>query len=258
MSLSKVPSSGLSYEPVNKAGDTMTGGIRTNSATTSITFSGSSTQEFSNTFKSASTSTQRAAAFIGSGNVSCWWADNTSGTPIAVGAVDGVSASSGGGIALWANNSSAWYTGVRVNGAGSVNLPNQPIISGQVGSTSSFSGSVIIPFDEFWVSRGITYNSSTRRFTVPNTGIYRITMNPFKISDGGNPTRVLIGVNTDSPGTNTHYGHTYTNIAAYGTMNLNTVVSLSANDYIVFYLYQGTLYNQSTDRFNQFSIEMIA
>lgn len=259
MTLSKIQPSAMAYTPVNKAGDVMTGGLNTNSATSNIIFNGSSTQSFPNVFKRSVTETQRVAAFVGTGNASCWWVDDTSGTPTAVGAVDGRSAASGGGITLWGNNASSWSQGVSVNGSGVVNLPNKPIISGQIGTAAtSPSAPMIIPFNEFWVSRGISYNSSTRRFTVSTSGTYRITMNPFKISDGGNATRVYIGINTDSPGSNTHYGHTYTNVAAYNTMNLNTIVNLNSNDYIVFYLSQGTLYNQSTDRFNQFSIEMIA
>lgn len=140
--------------------------------------------------------------------------------------------------------------------SGYMNQPNKPIMSGQIGTTGTFSAAQKIPFDDFWVQRGITYSSSTRRFTVPVAGIYRITMNPFTNPTAG--TRVMIGINNDAPTTDNHRGHCYAGDAAHQTMSLNSVVSLNANDYIVFYLYAGTLYNASSDRFSQFTIEMIA
>jgi hypothetical protein len=145
-----------------------------------------------------------------------------------------------------------------VNSSGYIRYPVKPIISGQIGTaTTTFSGPAKVPFDEFWVNQGgIVYNSSTRRFTVPAAGIYRIVMNPFTNPTAG--TRVLIGINNDAPGLAAHYGHSYSGDANHQMHSLNSVVSLNANDYIVFYLQAGSLYNASSDRFNQFSIEMIA
>ena len=131
----------------------------------------------------------------------------------------------------------------------------QSLMSGQMGSIGTISGAQKVPFDDFWVQRGITYNSTTRRFTVPTAGVYRITFAGFQNS--GVQTRVYVGINTDTPGGNTHRGHTFTNSTGYNTLNINSLVSLNANDYIVYYLYEGGLYNGTTDRFNQFSIERI-
>lgn len=131
------------------------------------------------------------------------------------------------------------------------------VISGQIGSQTGVSVGKI-PFEEIWVNiGGISYNSTTRRFTVPQAGTYRITMNPFKNQASGT-ARVLVGINTDTPTLVVNRGHTFANGAIYSTMNINSVVSLSANDYIVFYLFEGGLYNQSNDKFNQFTIERIA
>lgn len=139
-----------------------------------------------------------------------------------------------------------------------ISMDNKPIISGQIGGArGNLTMAQIIPFDEFWVQRGITYNSTTRRFTVPVSGIYRITMNPFTLS-GTSGVRLYIGINTDTPGGTTHRGHCYAGDASYQTMSLDSVVSLSANDYIVFYLAAPALYDNSGDRFNQFTIERIA
>ena len=145
-----------------------------------------------------------------------------------------------------------------IDSAGRIAMPYQPIISGQIGTAiGNPNGPLILPFDEFWVSRGITYNGTTKRFTVPVDGIYRITLNPF-FRNGVGATRVCIGVNNDAPGQSTHYGHAYRESTTYDTGCLNSVVSLSANDYIVFYLVAGGLYTTSTDRFNQFTIAKIA
>lgn len=145
---------------------------------------------------------------------------------------------------------------ITINSNGVVNMQNKPIISGQIGSFSSFNGPTKVPFDDFWVQRGITYNSSTRRFTVPVTGIYRITMNPF-FETGTGAARLFIGINDDAPNSVNHKGHAYREAATYDTVCIDSVVSLNASDYIVFYLNSGRIYNSTGDRFNQFSIEMI-
>ena len=135
--------------------------------------------------------------------------------------------------------------------------PQQPIISGQMGSAMLDPASPQkLAFNEFWVSRGITYDSVNRRFIVPVAGVYRITLNPFFIQ-GVASGRVLVGVNTDAPTVTNHYGHAYRQSAEYETGCINSIVSLNANDYIVFYLASGSLYNQTSDKFNQFSIELI-
>jgi hypothetical protein len=143
-----------------------------------------------------------------------------------------------------------------VNKDGYVFRGSQPIIAGQMGTIATLIGTQVIGFDQFWVSRGITYNSTTKRFTVPVAGTYRVTFNPF-VNNGYSGTRIQIGVNTDAPGSSTHYGHAYAGDASYQTMNINSVFNLSANDYIVFYLSAGSIYTASSDRFNQFSIELI-
>jgi hypothetical protein len=146
---------------------------------------------------------------------------------------------------------------ITIHSTGAINFGLKPIIAGQIGTFASFSAINKIPFDDFWVQRGITYDSSTRRFTVPVSGIYRITMNPFSNSQSA-VFRVLIGVNTDSPNAANHRGHCYKDATVgHTTLSLDSVVSLNANDYIVFYLLEGNLYNLTQDRFNQFSIEMI-
>jgi microcystin-dependent protein len=128
------------------------------------------------------------------------------------------------------------------------------IISGQVGSYTTV-GVGKVPFNDFWVTRGISYNSSTRRFIVPTAGVYRVTFNPFQ--NNSVTTRVFIGLNNDAPNAGNHRGHAYSSSSSYTTMNLNSVFEMAAGDYVVFYILEGAIYNTSGDRFNQFAIERI-
>jgi microcystin-dependent protein len=129
------------------------------------------------------------------------------------------------------------------------------IISGQVSESSNVAAGKV-PFGDLWVSRGITYDSTTRRFTVPTAGVYRITMNPFVPPNV--TVKVQIGINTDAPTDVTQRGQSLSNSSTYATLNLNSVVELAANDFIVFYITTGgSLYSRSGDRFNQFAIERI-
>lgn len=130
------------------------------------------------------------------------------------------------------------------------------IMSGQVGTTGSFSGPQKIPFDDIWVQRGITYDTGSRRFYVPISGVYRITMNPFTNPAGG-ALRAMIGINNDAPNSANHRGHCYKQNSEHDTLSLNSIVYLNSNDYIVFYLASGQIYNATGDRFNQFTIERI-
>ena len=142
---------------------------------------------------------------------------------------------------------------------GYVTIPNQPMISGTMGTAMTHpSNDTLLSFNVFFVSRGITFNSSTKRFTVPTAGVYSIMMTPFTYGGSG-PHRLLIGINTDAPLYTSHKGHFYDNdTTTYASGALHSVVDLAANDYIVFRLLNGKLYNQSNDRFNEFSICKIA
>lgn len=157
-------------------------------------------------------------------------------------------------LTFFTNNSER----MRINSLGYIDMPAQPVIAGQIGTAliNPIAGPGLLAFNEFWVSRGIAYNSTTRRFTVPVAGIYRITLNPFKLDTA--TYRVLVGINTDTPTNASNYGSAFGNATGYETGCINSVVTLQANDYIVFYLQLGNLYNIAADKFNQFSIQKIA
>ena len=145
-----------------------------------------------------------------------------------------------------------------MNTSGHITNHRQPIISGTMGTAMTAPTSdTLLSFNDFFVNRGITFNSTTKRFTVPTAGVYSIMLTPFVYGSQG-PHRILIGVNTDTPLYTNHRGHFYTNQTTYDSGALHSVVDLAANDYIIFRLIAGKLYNQSNDKFNEFSICKIA
>jgi len=149
-------------------------------------------------------------------------------------------------------------SGITIDDNGRISIPLQPIMSGQMGTAMENPNSAqVLLFNEFWVNQwGITYNAW--KFTVPVNWVYRITLNPFFRTWVSN-WRVYIRKNTTwNPWWSSHIGHTYRESATYDIWCLNSIVNLSANDYITFYLRVWWLYNISNDRFNQFTIEKIA
>lgn len=136
-------------------------------------------------------------------------------------------------------------------------IEQPPVIAGQIGTIGTFAAPAKVPFDDIWVQRGITYDSANRRFYVPTAGAYHITMNPF-LAPNATGFRMMIGINNDAPNNATgHRGHVYKQNAEHDVLSLSSIVNLNANDYIVFYLSNGWIYNNTSDRFNQFTIQRI-
>ena len=124
---------------------------------------------------------------------------------------------------------------------------NVPMISMRL---TSSKGTGLITWDSTIVQQGITYSSSTKRFTVPSSGKYKINFNGFKGAAYGTG-RLLIGLNTDTPNATTNIGHIYSDDSnAYDTLVTEVIVSLSANDYFTFYMLEGGLYSTTGDQFN--------
>ena len=151
-------------------------------------------------------------------------------------------------------------TGSRSRVLGRHAVADTAIIAGQIGSASVNAGDLtadtLIPFDEFWADQGgISYDSSSKKFTVPVVGIYRITLNPMITQQ--NSARIRIGINTTTPDSTSHRGTAYRGVGDYDTLCIDSTLLLQANDYIVFRLQQGQMYNLSNDRFTQFSIQLI-
>lgn len=114
----------------------------------------------------------------------------------------------------------------------------------------------LIPWDTVTVQSGIKYDSSTRRFTVPVTGNYLVTASLFKLASSAQ-TRVLVGVNTDSPTIASNSGHTYADGANYTPLSISNILPLQAGDYVTFLVSDGSLYSQPTDQFNFCALQFL-
>lgn len=136
---------------------------------------------------------------------------------------------------------------------GELGLESSICVSGT--ATAVVTAPAKIPFSTFYTtSSAISYDSGTRRFTVAQAGKYLITMNPF-FNSGSAARRIMIGKNTDTPTSASNWGMIYSNnTTVYDAGALISVLDLAANDYIVFYLSEGSLYSATNDAFNQFSI----
>jgi hypothetical protein len=137
---------------------------------------------------------------------------------------------------------------MRIDTAGSVQMPFVPCSSRRL-TSANVSAAQLIPWDTAITENRITYNTSTRRFTVPTAGRYRISFSGFKLNTAA-AARVILGINTDTPDSTNNAGHTYTNGTTYLVLSFDVIVNLQANDYFTFRLTEGTLYTQPGDRFN--------
>lgn len=132
---------------------------------------------------------------------------------------------------------------------------SNPMIAGTHISGGNQTAPVLLGWANITVQQGgITYNSGTKRFTVPIAGFYQIQFACTKLpSQGG---RINIGINTDAPTNVTAKATSYADTAS-GTIpiTVSQIVSLAANDYIVCFLDIGQVYgNVSDNAYQYFSI----
>lgn len=145
---------------------------------------------------------------------------------------------------------------LHIDASGRIKMPNQPIVCMRL---TSSKGVGLISWDEYMLNGGISYNATTRRFTVPVAGRYRINFNGFKAASV-TTSRLLIGLNTDSPssGATANIGHIYSDDSnGYDTFCIDVIVSLAANDFFTFNLVEGGLYSAPNDAFNFMNAHLI-
>ncbi len=227
----------LGYTPVNKAGDTMSGTLKTNSASASVTFDAASSTTFSNVLKGdTSNPGGRTLAVVsgdsGTDRTSIWLADSSSR---ALGAVDATSTS----VDLWANSPGAlsWRRGLYVNRStdtkihGVVNQPCVPAFKAMMqsgGGNLTIDSTTVFPYATEKFDNGGNYDNSTYRFTAPVTGYYFMA---FSISYLRSATSGRRSAGLYVSGAIVEYIDFAPN-ADYDICELATVVYLSATDYV--------------------------
>ena len=225
----------LPYTPVNKAGDTMTGGLATNSANTTITFDASSTTAFTNAVRSSVGASGRALAVINGDSAtdrtSIWMADANNR---ALGAFDATSTS----LQLWTNSTSnSWRNGLLINRStdakahGVVNMPFVPAFKAMLqsgGANLTIDSTTVFPYSSEKFDNNDNYNGSTYRFTAPVTGYYFIG---FSISYYRNSTAGRRSAGVYVNGALNEYID-FTPNSDYDICELSTVVSLTVGDYV--------------------------
>jgi hypothetical protein len=143
-----------------------------------------------------------------------------------------------------------------IRGTGAVTMPYQPMICRRIATVTDVAANQLIAWDTQMSGTGISYNTSSRRFTVPITGRYRISFSGFK-ANTASTCRVLLGVNTDSPSSSSNSGHIYTNGSTYDSLSFDVILNLSTNDYFTFRLTEGTLYTRTSDQFNFMAAHLV-
>lgn len=123
--------------------------------------------------------------------------------------------------------------------------------------SSTFAAPALLPFDTQILQRGITYNSGTKRFTVPATGIYLVSAYFLK-QTASVDTEVLLGLNTDAPTEANAKALGWFGPTGYGTVSFSQAVSCVENDYLTFYLSGGAILCTAASNWQQVTIVRIA
>ena len=118
---------------------------------------------------------------------------------------------------------------MRIHKEGYVTKPNQPAFRAH---DSNHAQTGFLTFDQIATNVGSHYNGSNGRFTAPVAGTYFFSFYGMLASSNGN-ARVEYYINGSVHSSGEHYGGVaYTNNQTYNMITCNTVLTLSANDYV--------------------------
>ena len=145
---------------------------------------------------------------------------------------------------------------MRINQAGIVTKPNQPMVSmsRNEGALSLSSNTNVFATTNIttWVLQGITHNTSNGRFTLPVAGKYRVSL--YSIKNGSAPAYFDLQKNGG------HYGfRIYDNTTSGGWQAYSGtgVYSFAANDYLTLICVTGGTNNMHGGTHMNFAIELI-
>jgi hypothetical protein len=112
---------------------------------------------------------------------------------------------------------------IRIDSAGRVNMPFQPMFSGHRNNGNIAAGSVVI-INTPDIDVGNNYNYGNGRFTCPITGVYEV--HTCGHSENSAPSQLRIAKNGVT------VKQEYQNGAAYGTTPVTIIMNCNAGDYI--------------------------
>lgn len=214
----------LGYTPVNKAGDTMTGLLRV----------------------ARGNQAQRDAFQVHvSGGINdgfydaiSWYQGSDANTLSAtLASLRTVYTNGGRGELEWWSRQEIEKVGgspyLRVDQHGRVTTPFQPAFFAYGGGISTPSDGSVLPFNSVVTNRGSHFNTSTRRFTAPVSGMYMLTMR-ITPSGSGTGTICFLRVNGSALGgfSSLTEVFTYNSVNGYHTTSsVTAMVSMNAGDY---------------------------
>ena len=142
-------------------------------------------------------------------------------------------------------SSHQFFTGnterLRIDSAGRVTMPYQPVFSARLSSNQTAnSGVAILQFASTDINQGSHFNTSTYRFTAPVAGKYYLNLRQYCNPASGSYVGVYI---TGTPGTR----YAFNSVGNDVSVALTWIVYLAAGDYVEGYYYNSGTYTARTD-----------
>ena len=133
----------------------------------------------------------------------------------------------------------SWNTAMTIDNAGRVTKPNQPAFRVSNAGGGDYTTIGYMTFGNAMLNTGTHYSTSTGKFTAPIAGRYYLAFRA--LTRSASHTNMWVGINVNGTALTQTY-HTHTN---HSNISAESIVSLSANDYVQVYLGGGGLHSGS-------------
>ena len=148
------------------------------------------------------------------------------------------------GIATLTNHSLSFHTNginprMTIDNAGRVTKPLQPAFRVSNAGGGDYTTIGYMTFGNAMLNTGTHYSTSTGKFTAPIAGRYYLAFRA--LTRSASHTNMWVGINVNGTALTQTY-HTHTN---HSNISAESIVSLSANDYVQVYLGGGGLHSGS-------------